>query len=103
MVYLGTIANAGSDVVNNTNTAIPFVIPAGVRLFVQPSAATQQAAIGSGGSFAPATGAMLQLGAANSIQEIPVPYGLTTFQGSTPVLAIRKTDAGAGTCKVFAG
>ena len=103
MIYLGTIANLGSDVVDNTNTAAPFTIPAGTtRLFVQPSAATQMAAVGLAAAFAPAATAMLQLGAANSIQEIPVSYQLTGQKGINPVLAIRKTDAGAGTCKVFA-
>ncbi len=103
MIYLGTIANVGSDVLDNTNTAAPFTIPAGTaRLFVQPSAATQMAAIGTAAAFAPASTAMVQLGAVNSIQEIPISYPLTTGKTLPIVLAIRKTDAGAGTCKVFA-
>lgn len=103
MLYLGTIANVGSDVLDNTNTASPFTIPAGTtRLFVQPSAATQMAAVGTAAAFAPAASAMLQLGAANSIQEIPVSYSLTSGKALPIILAIRKTDAGAGTCKVFA-
>lgn len=55
MFYLGTIANVGSDVLNNTNTAVPFAIPHGTtRLFVQPSSPTQLAAIGlTGAAFAP--------------------------------------------------
>ena len=103
MIYLGTIANAGSDVLDNTNTAAPFTIPAGTtRLFVQPSTATQMASVGTAGAFAPTAAQMLQLGAANSIQEVPVSYNMTTGKQLPTVLAIRKTDAGAGTCKVFA-
>lgn len=103
MIYLGTIANAGSDVDNNTSTAAPFAIPAGTtRLFVQPSAATMMAAVGTADAFAPAATDMLQLGAANSVNEIPVSYSLTTGRALPIVLAIRKTDAGAGTTKVFA-
>lgn len=102
MIYLGTIANGGSDVDNNTNTAAPFAIPHGTtRLFVQPSAATMMAAVApTNGAFAPAATDMLQLGAANSITEIPIPQKPDgAYQDVT--LAIRKTDAGAGTTKVF--
>jgi hypothetical protein len=103
MIFLGTIANVGSDVLDNTNTAAAFAIPAGTaRLFVQPSAATMMASVVTAGASAPAAAAMLQLGAANSIQEIPVSYPLTTGKVLPIVLAIRKTDAGAGTTKVFA-
>ncbi len=96
MFYLGTIDNAGSDVKRNDNASTPFVIPKGTyRLFVQPSAATMMVACtASNTSFAPAAGAMFQLGAANSLQEIPCVPGGT--------IASRKTDAGAGTLKVFA-
>jgi hypothetical protein len=103
VIYLGTIDNAGSDVKDNTNTSSTFTIPVGTtRLFVQPSAATHMAAVGTAGGFAPAASAMLQLGAASSIQEIPISYALTAGKSLVPVLAIRKTDAGAGTTKVFA-
>lgn len=103
MIYLGTIASVGSDVLNNTTTAVPFTIPAGTtRLFVQPSAATMMAAVGTALPFAPAATDMLQLGAANSIQELPVSWERTAGKALSPVLAIRKTDAGAGTTKVFA-
>jgi len=111
MRYLGTIANAGSDVLNNTNTAVPFVIPAGItRLFLQPSAATMMGATSqASAAFAPAATDMVQLGAANSINELPVPWsqGYTaTFPSGVlaaagPTLAVRKTDVGAGTTKVF--
>lgn len=102
MRYLGTIANAGSDVVNNSTTAAPFAIPSGItRLFLQPSAATMQAATSvNNAAFLPATTDMLQLGAANSINEIPVAW-TATFGSAGPTLAVRKTDAGAGSTKVF--
>lgn len=111
MRYLGTIANAGTDVLNNSTTAAPFTIPAGTtRLFLQPSAATMQAATApNSAAFLPATTDMIQLGAANSINELPVPWshgytasypaGVLVVAG--PTLAVRKTDAGAGTTKVF--
>ena len=101
MRYLGTINNAGSDVVNNVTTSSPFTIPAGItRLFLQPSAATMQAATApSNAAFLPATTDMLQLGAANSVNDIPVQWSSSI--GAGPTLAVRKTDAGAGTTKVF--
>lgn len=101
MRYLGTIANAGSDVVNNSTTAAPFVIPAGItQLVLQPSAATMQAATApNNAAFLPATTDMLQLGAATSINTLPVQWASTQPAGTT--LAVRKTDAGAGTTKVF--
>ena len=97
MIYLGTIANVGSDVLNNTDTAAPFVIPKGIiRLVVQPSTATFMVAVSVVNAlFAPAATAMAQLGAANSTLEIPI----GAFSEIT--LASRKTDAGAGTLKVF--
>jgi hypothetical protein len=109
MIFLGTIANVGSDVLNNTNTAAPFTIPTWVQVLrLQPSAATQMAAatLASNGAFAPAATDMLQLGAANSIADIPIartPGVGIDHEASGPVtLAVRKTDVGAGTCKVFA-
>lgn len=106
MIFLGTITNAGSDVKNNTNTAVPFVIPVGItRLFLQPvDAATLMAAVSATNpAFAPAAANMLQLGAINSIQEIPLQFALTQgYEAQTGVtLAIRKTDVGAGNTKVF--
>jgi len=100
MIFLGTIANAGSDVKNNANTAVPFTIPAGARsLWLQPAAATHMVAVSATNTgFAPAATDMIQLGAANSIQEIKLP-GNMDHLGFT--LAIRKTDVGAGTTKVF--
>jgi hypothetical protein len=103
MQYLGTIDNAGSDVKNNQNTSSPFVIPAGtIALRLQPSAATQMAAMAivADASFAPAAGVMLQLGAANSITDLPI--ALPQARNAAMTLAVRKTDAGAGTTKVFA-
>jgi hypothetical protein len=102
MIYLGTIANAGSDVVNNRTTAAPFTIPGGTRaLRLQPSAATQMAATkgGDDSTFLPAATDMLQLGGANSVIDVPIN---STGVPTALTLAIRKTDAGAGTCKVFA-
>lgn len=107
MIYLGTIANAGSDVLNNRTTAAPFVIPPGVTcLRIQPSAATQMASVMNGVDsaavpFAPAASDMLQLGGALSIQDIPISQH-NKSQNVGLTLAIRKTDVGAGTCKVFA-
>lgn len=103
MIYLGTIANLGTDVVNNRNTAVPFVIPywvTAVRL--QPSAATMMAVAeyaNNDVAFAPASTAMLQLGAANSI--IDLPLGRPAVPLIQPTLAVRKTDIGAGTTAVF--
>jgi len=104
VIYLGTIANAGSDVINNLTTAAPFTIPPGVTcLRIQPSAATQMAAVKSGAdaTFLPAATDMLQLGGANSIQDVPI-AAIKASPNAALTLAIRKTDAGAGTCKVFA-
>lgn len=110
MIFLGTIANVGTDVLNNTNTAVPFTIPAGItQLILQPSAATMMAAVSANNSsFAPPATSMLQLGAAQSIQSIPIQWALTTTGYETNVgaaagitLAVRKTDAGAGITKVF--
>lgn len=102
MIFLGTIANAGSDVINNKSTAAPFTIPTWVEVLrLQPSAATQMASVklGDDSSFAPAATDMLQLGGANSVTDIPIPRA----PGASPItVAIRKTDAGAGTTKVFA-
>jgi hypothetical protein len=104
VIYLGTIANLGSDVVNNLNTAAPFTIPPGVTaLRIQPSAATQLASAkaGADAAFLPAATDMLQLGGANSILDVPL--SPIKFPPNVAItLAIRKTDAGAGTCKVFA-
>lgn len=101
MRYLGTIANAGSDVVNNSTTAAPFTIPAGVsQLILQPSAATMMAATApNNAAFLPAATDMLQLGGALSVNTLPVQFASTG--GGGPTLAVRKTDAGAGTTKVF--
>jgi hypothetical protein len=106
MIFLGTITNAGTDVKNNANTAVPFTIPVGItRLFLQPvDAATLMAAVSANNAtFAPAAAAMLQLGAVNSIQEIPLQWNLTqAYENAGGVtLAIRKTDAAAGNTKVF--
>ena len=101
MIYLGTIANAGSDVLNNKTTASTFVIPPGTQsLRLQPSAATMMAAVkhADDATFLPAATDMLQLGAANSITDLPVP----SPSAVTLTIAVRKTDAGAGTTKVFA-
>jgi hypothetical protein len=103
MIYLGTINNAGSDVKNNLNTSSPFTIPSWVTsIRVQPSAATQMAAMEyqSDSAFAPASTAMMQLGGANSVNDLPC--GRPSAPVVTPTLAIRKTDAGAATCTVFA-
>lgn len=107
MIYLGTIANAGSDVVNNRTTAAPFAIPSGTAaLRLQSSATTLLAAVklGDDATFLPADGTtMLQLGAANSFNDIPI-HGAPMLP-HTPTLvtvAVRKSDAGASTCKVFA-
>ena len=103
MIYLGTIANLGSDVLNNLNTAAPFVIPHWVtQLRLQPSAATMMASMlySSSAAFAPAATAMLQLGAANSVNDLSC--GRPTVPLTQPTLAVRKTDAGAGTTAVFA-
>lgn len=108
MRYLGTINNAGSDVVNNTTTSVPFTIPAGTtRLMLQPSAATMQAATSvNNAAFLPATTDMAQLGAANSFNDVPITwFEAVGGYGSAqlgPTLAVRKTDAGAGTTKVWA-
>jgi hypothetical protein len=107
MIFLGTIANAGSDVVNNTNTAAPFTIPAWVQtLRLQPSAATQMVSVvlANTPAFAPAATDMLQLGAANSSTDVPLPRRdePTALLLGALTMAIRKTDAGAGTVKVFA-
>lgn len=104
MIFLGTIANAGSDVKNNSNTAAPFVIPTGVTMLrLQPSAATMMAsvALGDNPSFAPNATDQLQLGGANSFNDLPIP-GTAARPGVVFQLAVRKTDAGAGTTKVFA-
>lgn len=74
-----------------------FTVPLGTsRVLLQPSAATMMAAAspGSASSFAPIRGKMIQLGGANSLTELPCIPGGT--------IAIRKTDSGAGTTKVFA-
>jgi hypothetical protein len=103
VIYLGTIANAGSDVKNNLNTAAPFAIPSWVtQLRLQPSAATQMAVMSyaNDSAFAPAATAMLQLGGALSVNDISC--GRPSAPVVAPTLAVRKTDAGAGTCAVFA-
>ena len=109
MIYLGTIANAGSDVINNRTTAVPFLIPVWTQaLRLQPSAATQMAALKTAddAAFLPAATDMLAIGAINAVLDIPIPRvpGFGADHGVTgPVtVAIRKTDVGAGTCKVFA-
>lgn len=107
MRYLGTINNAGSDVVNNSTTSTPFAIPAGCNaLVLQPSAATMMAATSSNNAtFLPAANNMLQLGAINSVNNIPLMWNEAVGgYGSAnlgPTLAVRKTDAGAGTTLVF--
>lgn len=105
MIYLGTINNAGSDCINNLTTSSPFTIPQGVTcLRLQPSAATHVAAMkaGSDATFLPSDATtMLQLGAANSIQDLPI-SPIKTSPNLALTLAIRKTDAGAATTKVFA-
>lgn len=108
MIYLGTLASLGSDVVNNSTTATSFVIPSGtVALRLQPSAATMLAAVklAADAAFLPAATDMLQLGAANSITDLPIP-GRPGGEPRSPLslltLAVRKSDAGAGTTKVFA-
>lgn len=106
MIFLGTIANTGSDVVNNKTTATPFAIPSGtIALRLQSSATTLLAAVklGDDAAFLPAATDMLQLGAANSFNDVPV-HGAPMLP-HTPTLvtlAVRKSDAGASTCKVFA-
>jgi hypothetical protein len=113
MIYLGTIDNAGSDVKNNANTSSAFVIPPGtVALRLQPNAATMMAVLkyADDSAFAPAATAMLQLGAANSFNDLPIWRSADLIAIAprvglllTPLtLAVRKTDAGAGTTKVFA-
>lgn len=96
MKYLGTIDNAGSDVKNNATATTPFTIPDGfAAIVVQPSTATFMVAISTvAAGFLPAATDMLQLGGANSIQSIPT-------GGLAITVASRKTDAGAGTLKVF--
>lgn len=106
MIYLGTIALTGSDFKTSKTgdaaaTATPFEIPAGVeRLVLQPSAATILAttllysATPDGGTTA-AAAAMLQLGGVNSILDVGINSGFAVQ------LVCRKTDAGAGTVKVF--
>lgn len=96
MIYLGTIDNAGSDVKNNATCSVPFALPGtAYRLFVVPSAATQLVACtAKNDAFLPAAGAMCQLPTAN------VPTEISCVPGGT--IASRKTDAGAGTLKVFA-
>ncbi len=104
MIYLGTIDNAGSDVKNNLNTSSPFVIPPGtIGLLFQPSAATMMSAVklASDSAFAPASTAMAQLGGASSFNTITLPGDRMVGQALVTV-AVRKTDAGAGTTKVFA-
>lgn len=104
MLYLGTIDNAGSDVKNNLNTSTPFEIPPGTTgLRLQPSAATMGAAIKQArdATFLPsAITAMLQLGAAQSFNDATIPGDRMLPPPVT--LAVRKTDVGAGTTKVFA-
>lgn len=102
MKYLGTIDNAGSDVKNNATASVPFSIPPGVHfLVVVPSSATlliacsRGAASGAGdSSFLPAATDMMPLDVANK------GYGIACIPGGT--LACRKSDAAAGTLKVFA-
>jgi hypothetical protein len=96
MLYLGTLEHAGSDLKLNSNTAAPFVIPKGTyRLWVQPSTTTfMVSCTGKNDSFSPTTAQMAKLGAADSLQEV------SCIPGGT--IASRKTDAGAGTLKVFA-
>lgn len=106
MIYLGTIANAGSDVVNNKSTATAFAIPSGtITLRLQPSAGTLLAAVklADDAAFLPAATDMLQLGAANSFNDLPI-HGspLSPHTPTLVTLAVRKSDAGASTCKVFA-
>lgn len=104
MIYLGTIANLGSDVINNLTTAAPFAIPPGIKcLRIQPSTATQMAAVksASDATFLPAATDMLQLGGVNSSADLPM-SAVKVSPNSPLTLAIRKTDAGACTCKVFA-
>lgn len=94
MIYLGTIDNAGSDVKNNLTATTPFAIPRG-KIVVQPSGATIQVAskATSDVAFLPATGNMASLVTANALVEVGYVPGGT--------IASRKTDAGAGTLKVF--
>lgn len=104
MIYLGTIDNAGTDVKNNFNTSSAFAIPPGTMgLLFQPSAATMMAAVklAIDSSFAPASTAMAQLGGANSFNTTTLPGDRATGQVNITV-AVRKTDSGAGTTKVFA-
>ena len=103
MIYLGTINNAGSDVQNNKTTSTPFDIPVGtVGLRLQPSTATMLGVMKIGASvdptFLPAASAMAQLGAANSFNDCP----MRVSGGVVATVAVRKSDAGAGTCAVFA-
>lgn len=106
MIYLGTIANAGSDVVNNRTTAAPFAIPSGtIALRLQSSATTLLAAVKAAddSTFLPAATDMVQLGAANSFNDLPIYGAHQPTHVLTPItLAVRKSDAGASTCKVFA-
>lgn len=103
MIYLGTIANVGTDVLNNRNTAVPFVIPTWVTaLRLQPSAATMMAVaeyVNNDSTFAPAATAMMQLGGANSVNDLPCGHPAEPLVQIT--LAVRKTDVGAGTTAVF--
>lgn len=107
MIYLGTIANVGSDVVNNRTTATPFTIPSGtIALRLQSTATTLLAAVKAAddATFLPADATtMLQLGAANSFNDLPIYGANKPTHVLTPLtLAVRKSDAGAATCKVFA-
>ncbi len=108
MIYIGTLNSAGSDCVNNSTTSAPFTIPSNtVALRLQPSAATMLASVKlvTDAAFLPAATDMLQLGGVNSVNDLPIPGrpgGTPTAPIGLPTLAIRKTDAGAGTCKVFA-
>src|SRR5258708_3786954 len=75
VIFLGIINNAGSDVKNNLNTSTPFAIPYWVTaLRLQPSAATMMAvaSYANDSAFAPASTAMLQLGAVNSVNDLPM-------------------------------
>jgi hypothetical protein len=104
MIYLGSIVNAGSDVKSNTTTANPFSIPSGTTsLRLQPSAATMMASCkhvdDTAAPFAPAATDMLQLGGALSVNDLPLHEDR---QIALFAIAVRKTDAGAGTTKVFA-
>ena len=105
MIYLGTIDNAGSDVKNNKNTSTPFQIPNGATaLRLVPSAATMLIAtkLDEDTSFAPAAGAMCPLGTVSTFIDIPLSNYSRPIPLTLLTLAVRKTDAGAGTTKVFA-